>query len=211
VSERRDVFLDPRNLRGLAHPLRVRLLGLLRELGPATATQLAVRTGQSSGATSYHLRQLAAYGFVVEDRPRAGGRERWWRAAHDATRLDTGLDDPEAAPLRDAFLRAVALRHGQATLDAVDALATLDDDFGAEWHDGFTVSDMALRLSAAEAHELIDSLDALIARYRRDDPATRDPGDGRRRVVVHWHVLPQAPVPNGTRGHGGNAVGGAGA
>jgi predicted transcriptional regulator len=66
--ERIDVVSpDPRSLRGLAHPLRLHLLGLLRADGPATASQLAARTGQSSGATSYHLRQLAAYGFVVED------------------------------------------------------------------------------------------------------------------------------------------------
>jgi DNA-binding transcriptional ArsR family regulator len=203
MSERRDVVLDPRNLRGLAHPLRVRLLGLLRELGPSTATQLAVRTGQSSGATSYHLRQLAAYGFVVEDRPR-DGRERWWRAAHDATRLDTALADPEAAPLRDAFLRSVALRHGQSALDAVDALETLDAEDAPAWHDGFTLSDMALRLSAVEAAQLVAALERLVATYRRDDPATRDPADGRRRVVVHWHVLPQIQVPTGTRGHDGN-------
>jgi DNA-binding transcriptional ArsR family regulator len=58
--EQDAVMLDPHNLRGLAHPLRVRLLGLLRSDGSSTATRLAERLGQSSGATSYHLRQLAA-------------------------------------------------------------------------------------------------------------------------------------------------------
>ena len=38
-----------------------------------------MRTGESS-ATSYHLRQLAAYGFVVEDPGHGRGRERYWRA-----------------------------------------------------------------------------------------------------------------------------------
>src|SRR4051812_14770407 len=55
---------DVRALRALAHPLRNRLLGLLRLDGPATASRLARVVGESSGATSYHLRQLAAYGFV---------------------------------------------------------------------------------------------------------------------------------------------------
>src|SRR5688500_20312710 len=58
---------DVRALRALAHPLRNRLLGQLRLHGPATASQLGRTVGESSGATSYHLRQLAAYGFV-EDR-----------------------------------------------------------------------------------------------------------------------------------------------
>jgi Helix-turn-helix domain len=55
-----DLMLTPRRLRGLAHPIRVRLLYLLETDGPATATQLGRRIGQSSGVTSYHLRMLAA-------------------------------------------------------------------------------------------------------------------------------------------------------
>ena len=70
--------LDPRRLRALAHPLRIQLLSLLRKDGPATATLLAKRLGESSGATSYHLRQLAAYAFVEDDPERSkAGRERW--------------------------------------------------------------------------------------------------------------------------------------
>ena len=40
---------DPQVLRALAHPLRGRLLGLLRVDGPSTATRLAERVGESSG------------------------------------------------------------------------------------------------------------------------------------------------------------------
>ena len=54
----RDVLLDAHNLRGLVHPLRAKILTMLRESGPATATMLAERLGESSAATSYHLRQL---------------------------------------------------------------------------------------------------------------------------------------------------------
>ena len=48
------------------------LLSVLRQRGPATASMLAERLGESSGATSYHLRQLAAHGFV-EDAPELAG------------------------------------------------------------------------------------------------------------------------------------------
>ncbi|BBJ43426.1 hypothetical protein SSPO_061440 [Streptomyces antimycoticus] len=91
--------LDPRTLRGLAHPLRMRLLTALREYGPATASQLAARLGESSGATSYHLRQLATYGFVEDDPERGKGRERWWKAAHRGTRwnADKFLAHPDPA------------------------------------------------------------------------------------------------------------------
>ena len=62
---------DPAALRALAHPLRGKLLAALRIDGPATASMLARRYGESSGATSYHLRQLARYGFVEDDASRA--------------------------------------------------------------------------------------------------------------------------------------------
>jgi DNA-binding transcriptional ArsR family regulator len=75
VSARTDLGA----MRALSHPLRLELLDRLRTDGPATASLLAERIGESSGATSYHLRQLARYGFVEEDVRDAKGRERWWR------------------------------------------------------------------------------------------------------------------------------------
>ena len=44
------------------------------------------RLGESSGSTSYHLRRLAAFGFVEEVPGQSPGRERWWRALHRSTR-----------------------------------------------------------------------------------------------------------------------------
>ena len=75
-------------LRALAHPTRLRMLGLLRVDGPATATTLATRLGLNTGQTSYHLRQLAQHGLVVDDAERGNGRDRWWRAAHQSTMTD---------------------------------------------------------------------------------------------------------------------------
>src|SRR3954462_9094376 len=76
---------DVRALRALAHPLRNRLLGRRRLNGPATASQLGRAVGESSGSTSYHLRQLAQYGFVEEVEGQGTARERWWRARHRMT------------------------------------------------------------------------------------------------------------------------------
>src|SRR5260370_18706802 len=70
---------EVRAIRALAHPLRLKLLDLLRFEGPSTATLLARHSGESSGATSYHLRLLARYGYV-EEAPRTGHPERWWRS-----------------------------------------------------------------------------------------------------------------------------------
>ena len=54
-------------LRALAHPMRTQIMATLQRFGPSTATGLAERLGVNTGATSYHLRQLAAAGLVVED------------------------------------------------------------------------------------------------------------------------------------------------
>src|SRR5918995_753869 len=88
--------LDGGSLRALAHPLRVRILSVLRGQGRATATILGERLGESSGATSYHLRVLAEHGFVVDEPTRNRGRERWWRAAQDMTAWQPPpfFDDP---------------------------------------------------------------------------------------------------------------------
>lgn len=80
------VKLDTAMVTTRAHPLRVRLLGMLRFDGPSTATRLARRVGESSGSTSNHLRQLELVGLVAEDVARGG--ERWWRAVHDMSNYD---------------------------------------------------------------------------------------------------------------------------
>ena len=78
AGEKRTIELDARTLRAIAHPLRMRMLGILRTEGPATATSLAARLGESSGTTSWHLRQLAEHGFIEEDSERGNRRDRWW-------------------------------------------------------------------------------------------------------------------------------------
>ena len=88
--------LGAREVRALAHPLRLRLLESLGD-GPATASMLARELGESSGATSYHLRALAAAGLIVEDFERRKGRERWWKREPSRVGLISSApaEDPE--------------------------------------------------------------------------------------------------------------------
>src|SRR5215469_11368036 len=72
---------DPRQMRALAHPARIAILMYLGLEGPHTATDCAAVAQLSPSACSYHLRTLARYGFVEEDRSAAAdSRERPWRA-----------------------------------------------------------------------------------------------------------------------------------
>src|ERR1700685_3666291 len=60
---------DVRTLRALGHPVRIALIEELSLGGAMTATQVGERIGESATTCSFHLRQLAKYGFVEE----AGG------------------------------------------------------------------------------------------------------------------------------------------
>ncbi|MEV0987415.1 metalloregulator ArsR/SmtB family transcription factor [Streptomyces sp. NPDC049949] len=177
--------LDARSLRGLAHPLRIRMLAALRHDGPATASQLAERLGESSGSTSYHLRQLAAHGFV-EDAPEHGkGRERWWRAAHDGTRFDEKLlydEDPATRGAADLFLHEIATIHTQ---EMSTWLGTAHS-WSQEWRRGSDISDFTLRLTPAQSLELIHKIHELIDSYRDLPPA-----EGTATVRFHTHALPR--------------------
>lgn len=183
----RDVVLDARNLRGLAHPLRLRILGLLREDGPGTATSLAARLGESSGSMSYHLRQLAAYGFIRESEVPAVGRERWWEAAHEYTYFEHREDGDEATRLLGVeYLRAVARAYAARMESWVAGLEAL----APAWRDAGTISDFRLQLTAEQTARLVDELDELGRRYR--DEFARQAGAAGAPVRLQFQVLPVA-------------------
>ncbi|MEV0778189.1 metalloregulator ArsR/SmtB family transcription factor [Streptomyces sp. NPDC050428] len=180
--------LDPRSLRGLAHPLRMRLLVALRHHGPATASQLADRLGESSGATSYHLRQLASHGFVTDDPERGKGRERWWKAVDKGVMLDNALHhdpNPEVRGAVNTFIHEVASMHGQ---ELSTWLGTMHD-----WPDTWTTkadfSDFTLRLTPELLAELDGRVHDLIASYT--DRATPESDESVAQVRIHLHAFPQ--------------------
>lgn len=180
--------LDPRSLRGLAHPLRIQLLRALRRHGPATASQLAERLGESSGATSYHLRQLAAHGFVEDDPTRGKGRERWWKSAQEGTTFDESLyrnRDPEVQGAVEVYLHEIATIHTQE----LSTYLGTRHDWDESWLGASDMSDFTLRIPPAVLRELTEKIHELVDSYR-DSPAAQAPDANR--VRVHLHAFPQA-------------------
>jgi DNA-binding transcriptional ArsR family regulator len=184
-----DLTLEPRMLRGLAHPLRVRLRAELVEHGPATATQLAARTGESSGATSYHLRQLAAYGFVAEDPGRGSGRERYWRATHRMLTFDAFLAGSSQRAASAEYLRAVARLYAERIIRFADGIEAAPEVLGPQWADAAELSHWVLDLDVAEAAALQRRFHEFCAPYRHDD---EHPRAGTRRVTVQFQFFPAA-------------------
>ncbi|WP_415947533.1 ArsR/SmtB family transcription factor [Streptomyces sp. KLOTTS4A1] len=181
--------LNPTSLRGLAHPLRMRLLDALRREGSATASQLAERLGESSGATSYHLRQLASAGLIEDDPERGKGRERWWRPVHRgirADRIEDFLDhpDPEVRGAMSLYLHELAAQHA---LELGTALATMHS-WPEEWRGRWTLSDYTLTLTPDLAEELRDKIHELIVSYQdKVDEHT----EHARKVRIHLHGFPR--------------------
>jgi DNA-binding transcriptional ArsR family regulator len=173
----------PTALRALSHPVRLHILGLLRSEGPSTASALAARLDLNSGATSYHLRQLAQHGFVVDDEERGNGRERWWKAAHQATRTSPDLEDSqETREATDALIQAVAVVQTERLQRAVEERPLLP----AEWRRVSRLSDWGLLLTPERAEELMRAVGELIEGW------TEDPADapGVAEFVVAMNTYP---------------------
>ena len=172
----------PAALRALSHPVRLRMLALLRTEGPATATTLAARLGLNTGATSYHLRQLAEHGFVVDDPDRGDGRDRWWQAAHRATVTDPArASTPEEQDTHDAYLQAVAIWNTEQLQRAVEERRMLP----LAWQDASTFSDWQLHLTPDRARELTDRLRTVIEEFDEDSADS----DGAGSFVVNVNTF----------------------
>jgi DNA-binding transcriptional ArsR family regulator len=177
-------------LRALTHPLRTRLLGALRIDGPATASELGRRFGESSGATSYHLRQLARYGFVVEDDEQPSRREKRWRAAHELSSWEVAdfIDDPASL----SALRVLEHERIRWMVGRLQEWYAERQSWPREWVSAAQDSDILLRLRAGELAELSRELWEVVARYaeqqRPDDDAEAE------RVAVYLHAFPAKDV-----------------
>lgn len=173
-------------LRVLAHPMRQRILRHLRQAGPATSTSLAADLGENSGIMSYHLRQLAEYGFVQEVTGRGQGRERWWQIAPEPLWIPREGLSPEA--------RAEA--SGMRPPDLAGDLQGFEQFRAArgamgEWGRGtWAVLRTTLTLTREEAAQLIAEQQELISRYQRGDG---DTPPGARAVAFGFLVYPQPP------------------
>lgn len=185
-GERTRVQLSSEQIRTLAHPLRARLLGLLRLDGPSTATNLAGALATNSGATSYHLRSLAKVGLVVEESAGQSGRERWWRAAHEVSSFQASdyAGDPDAAAaadwIQDYGLRMLATRFAEWTEGR--------DRFSPEWQDAADVNDLTLLLTPDRLRDLTEEIWQVILRYDRESTSVDRTAE---QVVVGYLAFPR--------------------
>jgi DNA-binding transcriptional ArsR family regulator len=182
MPESRAINPSSAGLRALSHPTRLRMLMLLRLEGPATATTLAQRLTLNTGATSYHLRQLAEHGFIEEDAERGDARDRWWKAAHESTLAslaDRSEDEQEEV---EAYLQTVALMYTELLMQASAERVHLP----VEWQRACTSSDWHLTLTPARAAELTERLTAVVSEWEEDEDV-----EGTGSFVVNLNAFPR--------------------
>ncbi len=182
--ERPREVTDPRAMRALAHPIRLALLDALADAGALTATEAGERVGESPANASFHLRQLAKYGFV-EEAEGGTGRRRPWRLRQLGLRIEDVHDDPEterAGRELDRVFRDRVLARAQEGLEERHALP-------AEWRAATGMSRFQLYLTPAELETLGEDIRTLImSRFADRRSGTADRPAGAERVELQYYA-----------------------
>jgi predicted ArsR family transcriptional regulator len=178
---------DLETLKALAHPRRQRILQHLGLHGPATSAGLARELGLNTGATSYHLRELAKHGFVEDVPELAQGRERWWRAPIRDLRVPPrSRQSEEMRAAVDEMARAQIADD----LEQLTRFAQQRDEMG-EWGDAFLDSHGSVRLTVAELQEFFEDYIRLLNRYKRPEAQTPE---GARTVLTRMFAFPAISI-----------------
>lgn len=183
-----DHVLSSTSLKSLAHPLRVRIYDELSAYGPFTASMLAERLGETSGATSYHLRQLERAGLVQEDTSRGKGRERWWERRPGSIAIPDARDLPPGSAERLAAKLVEDEAYRSRERNFHEFLADGEQVFGPEWLEIATSDTINLRLTPEQLHALVSDVDAVLAKYI--DAHKRTPSPGSWPVQIQINAFP---------------------
>ena len=190
MAESRGKVHDPRVLRAIAHPVRNRILTELAAGGPMRSADLAQELAIPANQASFHLRQLAKYGLIVEAPEAARDqRDRVWRSADDGSlSIDVGAmeKEPGGKAAATVFLRNAA-GYAHQLVDAA-----YGRDRRPETHR--STMDTAVRLTKDEAAELSAEVAALVQQWTERNQGR---GDGRTTYAFHAMLLPQPdPTPH---------------
>lgn len=180
---------DSRVLAAMSHPLRRRLMDVLKVYGPATVSALAGQTGQAVANISHHLRVLGAAGLILEAPELARDRrEHWWRLAAPALRWAAGAFDDD--PARQAVASAAVSLSLDRQVSLARAWYAVREERPA-WNGAAFSVDKWLHLTPAELAELEQEILAVLDRWEQRNL----PGDGevREPVFVFAHGMPARP------------------
>jgi len=184
----RSTLTSAASMRVLAHPTRLRLLGLLRERGPQTAAQLGDIVDEAPGTISYHLGKLASIDLIEPAEAQSTDqRERWWQATTALTSWEPAelLDDPDKLAASAELQKSIAQVYAARYTDYINATPSLP----REWVAAGASGDRSLRLTSTELTAMRAELEGLVNRWL-DTSAAHDPAtdDGAEPVIVVYQA-----------------------
>ena len=178
--------IDMEALKGLSHPLRVQILEALSTYGPATSSGLGERLGESSGATSYHLRQLEKHGFVREDPSLGNGRERWWERVPDGISLN--ITDFEPSSAERAIARTVEREWDRSRAAILEEFSLRGpSELAKEWYDASAINTLNMHLTLDELNAFVAEMETVAERWV---VVHKQAKPGSRPVQVHFNAFP---------------------
>ncbi len=179
--------IDLESLKALAHPLRVKIFDVLSTYGEFTASGLAERLGESSGATSYHLRQLEKHGFVREIEGKGVGRERWWQRVPGAVTIGDEVASQTAAGKEATQL---VLKEWTSNRERTlgEFLEKGDEVLSKEWMTASTVSLTNVFVTHQELAEFVERIEKLAAKFADKHRDQRTIGS--RPVQLQFNAFP---------------------
>ncbi|MER5638001.1 helix-turn-helix domain-containing protein [Kitasatospora sp. NPDC002227] len=180
---------NPQAIRALAHPVRLDLIEALGGIGPATAAQCGRAIGVSQASCSFHLRQLAKYGFVEEAGPGPDRRERRWRLTDRHLGLGAaGEVDPEVTR---QLSRIVVEREMRRVLDWVERAPSEP----VEWREAARGMAATVRVTAAEAAEIKAAWHRVLEPYLARDAAEAGAAAEHDRRQIRYFMA-ASPLPH---------------
>jgi DNA-binding transcriptional ArsR family regulator len=182
---------DARTMRALAHPVRIALLETLVIQGPMTATEVGERIGESPTTCSFHLRQLARYGFV-EEAGGGRGRARPWRMTSIGMSITDNTKDPETNLASSALQRLWRQRVLGRYQDWLETRQSYPD----AWQRAAMEGQYVFYLTPQEMSELTDELARMLLPRmdRLRDPALRPPGSVPVEMLVFGYPIGMPPA-----------------
>ncbi|TDO47151.1 helix-turn-helix protein [Kribbella sp. VKM Ac-2527] len=139
------VLRSPEQFKALGHPIRHRIVNLLRQRS-ATLRQLSAALGLAKGTVGYHVRMLSEAGLIhlTETRQVRGGTEQYFALVSSAFTFHEDVDNGpqflinaalgEMLPTRPGQPEHTSLRHLWLSREEAHALAARLAEHEAEPH-----------------------------------------------------------------------------
>ncbi|WP_120004230.1 winged helix-turn-helix domain-containing protein [Nesterenkonia muleiensis] len=184
-----ELQMDTKAMKAFAHPLRMAMFTYLNDRGSATATTLATHLGESTGQTSYHLRQLEKHGLVSEDTEKGTGRERWWKPMGFSVRRAATFQDPANRPALDTLMEHQLHERSEALRGWLSRMGSEPE----EWMHASLMSSSTATMTSSESHAMITELMQVIDKHTdaaKGRVETEGEGQGDRRVRLYISAFP---------------------